>query len=134
MFSFQNWVSFPATPVPPGPSPPGIPGPQGPPGSPGPQGEPGEGVVSRSIEIDFGSVPVEEASFIIVDPEITAASRITGSIAYLTPTGKSLDELTVDDITLRFGSGAGQFTIFARSLRGAVSGKFVVHYFISASP
>lgn len=128
MFSFQNWSSFPATPVVP---PPPL---MGPPGPPGPQGEPGAGVISRSIEIDFGSVPVEESSFIVVDPEITVASRITGSIAYIAPAGKALDELTVDDITLRFGSGLGQFTIFARTLQGAVSGKFVVHYFLSESP
>lgn len=111
MFSFQNWLSFPATPVAPPP--------------------PVEGVISRSIEIDFGSVPVEELNFVVIDPEITGSSRITGNVAYSAPAGKSLDEIEVDDIVLRFGAGAGQFTIFARSLQGAVSGKFVVHYFIS---
>lgn len=125
MFSFQTWQTFPAAPVAPPPPTPGIPGPQGP---------PGEGVVSRSIEIDFGSTPVEELSFVVIDSEITSASRITGNIAYSAPAGKSLDEIEVDDIVLRFGAGAGQFTIFARSLQGAVSGKFVVHYFISESP
>lgn len=127
-FSFQNWQTFPAAPVPPGPPPPGIPGPQGPPGPPG------EGVVSRSIEIDFGSVPVQEKSFIVIDSEIMPTSRITGNIAYIPPTGKSLDEIEVDDLSLIFSSGAGQFTIFAKSLTGGVSGKFVVHYFISESP
>lgn len=75
-----------------------------------------------------------EASFIVVDPEITVSSRITGNIAYIAPTGKSLDEIAVDDIAIRFGSGAGQFTIFAHAQQGTVSGKFVVHYFISESP
>lgn len=85
----------------------------------------------KQVEIDFGTLPVAEASFTITDAEVTPTSKITGNIAYELPTGKDLDELEMDGIDLKFGPGSGQFTIYARGLDGYVADKFKVNYLVS---
>lgn len=87
----------------------------------GPQGP-------RQVEIDFGAIPVSEASFTIVDAGVTSSSVVVGSVAQLAPAGKDLDELEMDTLGLRFGAGNGQFTIFANGLSGYVADKFIINY------
>lgn len=87
----------------------------------GPQGP-------RQVEIDFGATPVSEAEFIIIDAGVTPTSVVVGSVAQIAPTGKDLDELEMDTLGLRFGAGAGQFTIFANGLEGYVADKFKINY------
>jgi hypothetical protein len=82
----------------------------------------------KQAEVDFGSTPVESATFTITDTNITAASNIVGQIAYVAPTGKDLDELEFDSFDLRFAPGAGQCTLYARSLEGYVADKFKINY------
>lgn len=82
---------------------------------------------NRQVEIDFGSLPVEQADFVIADAGVNLASVISGSVAYEAPTGKDLDELEMDDLQLRFGSGTGQFTINARGNVGYVEGTFKIN-------
>lgn len=83
-------------------------------------------------EIDFGATPVAEASFTITDAAVSAASRIIGTVAYVAPTGKDLDELEMDGLDLKFAPGSGQFTLYARGLDGYVADKFVVNYQVGA--
>lgn len=84
----------------------------------------------KQIEIDFGPLPVSEKSFTIADTSVLSSSKIVGAIAYAAPTGKDLDEIEMDNISLTFGVGIGQFTIFARGLEGYVADKFKVNYMV----
>jgi hypothetical protein len=44
------------------------------------------------------------------------------------PTGKSLDELEFDSFDFRAVAGAGNFTLYARSLEGLVADKYKINY------
>jgi hypothetical protein len=79
-------------------------------------------------EIDFGSTPVEEKDFTIVNASITTASLVMAQIAYVAPTGKDLDELEFDSFDFRCVAVSGGFTLHARSLEGLVADKFVINY------
>lgn len=79
-------------------------------------------------EIDFGDFPIEQSDFVVADAAITADSVVFGAVAYAAPTGKDLDELEMDDLSLRFGVGDGFITINARGQTGLVSGKFKINY------
>jgi hypothetical protein len=84
----------------------------------------------KQVEIDFGTAPMHEGSFLIADAEVVAASQITGSVAHEAPTGKDLDEVEMDALNLSFGPGVGVMTIYARSIEGRVVGAFKVNYLI----
>lgn len=83
-------------------------------------------------EIDFGSTPVSEASFLITDANVSSSSKLIGLVAYVAPTGKDLDELDMDGLDLKFAPGVGQFTLYARGLDGYVADKFKINYQIGA--
>lgn len=82
----------------------------------------------NQCEIDFGDTPIEQADFVVMDAAITTDSVVFGSVAYAAPTGKDLDELEMDDLSLRFGVGNGFLTINAGGQSGLVSGKFKINY------
>ncbi len=84
----------------------------------------------QQTEIDFGSTPVAEASFTITDTSVTTTSMLMGSVAYVAPTGKDLDELDMDALDLKFGAGAGSFTLYAVGLNGYVADKFKINYVV----
>lgn len=92
----------------------------------------GSGASISTTEIDFGTTPVAEASFLITDATVTALSRIIGGVAYVAPTGKDLDELEMDGLDLKFAPGVGQFTVYARGLDGYLADKFVLYYQVGA--
>lgn len=81
-------------------------------------------------EIDFGTTPVAEASFLITDAAVTASSKLIGTVAYVAPTGKDLDELEMDGLDLKFAPGTGQFTLYARGLDGYVADTFKINYLV----
>ena len=85
-------------------------------------------VNTKQIEIDFGSLPVSEKEFVIIDSDVSPNNQVTGWIAYEAPTGKDLDELTMDSIDLKFSSGTGQFKIYAIGLNGYLHDKFKINY------
>ena len=82
----------------------------------------------RQTEIDFGTIPIYEKEFTIVDTDISAASNIIAQLAYVAPTEKELDELEFDNLDFRCAPGAGSFTLYVRSLEGLVADKFKVNY------
>lgn len=95
------------------------------------EGDAAPGAVNiKQTEIDFGSVPVSEASFIIIDADVIASSQLIGNIAYEAPTGKELDEVEMDAIDLKFAPGVGQFTLYATGIDGYLADKFKVNYLI----
>lgn len=88
------------------------------------------GAVVHQATIDFGALPVSEASFTIADATVTPTSKIVGQIAYVAPPGKDLDELEMDAIDLKFGPGSGQFTLYAVGQDGYIADKFIVSYVV----
>ena len=84
-------------------------------------------------EIDFGTIPVEEKDFTIINSLIIPESKIMVQLAYVAPTGKELDELEFDLFDFRAVAGTGSFTLHARSLEGYVADKFVINYSFSKS-
>lgn len=91
---------------------------------------PGSGTRTKfkQTEVDFGTVPVQSATFTITDTDITTSSNILGQIAYVAPTDKSLDELEFDSFDFRFTPGAGQCTLLMTALEGYVADKFKINY------
>jgi len=72
-------------------------------------------------EIDFGSLPVAEMEFTILDANVTATSKIIASVAYDAPTNKDLDELEMDDLQIKCGqAAAGLFKMFVRTADGTL--------------
>ncbi len=84
----------------------------------------------KQTEIDFGTTPIAEQSFLITDADVLVNSQLIGNVAYEAPTGKDLDELEMDGIDLKFAPGSGQFTLYARGLDGYIADKFKINYLI----
>lgn len=83
------------------------------------------------VEVDFGTTPVGEATFTVIDSSVTAGSHIIAQVAWEAPTSKDLDEMEMDDILLRCAPDAGQFTIFARATdRSYLHDKFKINYVV----
>jgi len=92
---------------------------------------PGAGSINiKQVEIDFGIIPISEKEFIIIDSDVLVTSQIIGNIAYEAPTGKELDEITMDSIELKFAPGMGQLIIYVKGLEGYLEGKFKINYLI----
>ena len=80
-------------------------------------------------EIDFGTTPVSEASFVITNAAITTSHMILSSVSYEAPTGKDQDELEMDDLQLRAVAGTGNFTLYVRAADGSyLADKFKINY------
>ncbi len=84
----------------------------------------------KQVEIDFGTLPVSEKLFTIVDASVTPTSHIVGTVAYEAPTGKDLDELEMDELDLKFGPGSGQFTLYATGENGYIADRFKINYVV----
>jgi len=92
---------------------------------------PGGGSVSTA-EIDFGSTPVWEKSFIITDAGVTSGMKIVVSQSYAAATGKDQDENEMDSFDFRAEAGTGQFTLYVTSHDGMVADKFKINYIAGA--
>tara|TARA_R110000868_G_scaffold68110_1_gene201474 strand:- start:494 stop:1789 length:1296 start_codon:yes stop_codon:yes gene_type:complete len=98
---------------------------------PGPAGSSSAATVNvKQTEIDFGTTPVSEAEFTIVDADVSATSQIIGTVAYEAPTDKDLDELEMDALDLKFGAGVGQFTLYVVGMNGYIADKFKINYLV----
>lgn len=85
-------------------------------------------LIVEQAEIDFGATPIKAKSFTITDAAVAATSHIIVQLAYVAPTGKSLDELEFDSFDFRAAPGTGSFTLYARALEGSVADKFKINY------
>lgn len=84
-------------------------------------------------EIDFGSTGITEYTFTVTDADVEATDVVVPRLMYSAPTGKDLDELEFDDFDLMAIAGTGEFTLYARSKYGPVSGKFKIAYTYGAA-
>lgn len=87
-------------------------------------------VIAKQTEVDFGTLPVSAKSFVIGDEDVQVDSRIVGSISYEAPTGKDLDEVELDNISLIFAPGDKQLTIHARGTEGYIADTFKISYLV----
>ena len=83
------------------------------------------------VELDFGSTPVQEASFVVTDAGITPSSYVVAQLAYVAPTGKELDECDMDSFQISCSAGSGNFTMYIKARDGYVADKFKFNYYHS---
>lgn len=81
--------------------------------------------------VDFGSQPVDGATFTIADAAALTTSRITMSVSAAFPDGREADELEMDGITASAACLAnGVITACLTADPGPVSGQYGVLYTI----
>jgi hypothetical protein len=85
---------------------------------------------SAQTEVDFGTTPLAEQTFIITDARVTAGSVIIPRVSGSTPTGKDADEVAMDTYALFVFPGTGQFNLTIRGLEGYLADKFKIDYLI----
>jgi hypothetical protein len=87
----------------------------------------------KQVEIDMGIIPISSKTFTIVDADISATTKITGSIAMEDTEDKDADECDMDDLVIVCASGIGQFIMNVSSLSGSVYGHYKINYIIGGS-
>lgn len=85
----------------------------------------------KEIEVDFGLVATVFKTFTIVDTDVRAESVIAAWKSGKAATGKTADEITLDDISFSVNPGSGSFTLVASALNGPVTGAFKIVYIVS---
>lgn len=106
----------------------GATGPAGPTGPQGPSGGGGGGSWTE-VEIDFGSVPVYEATFTITDAAITSGAVKMAIIPCgKAATGRTADDWQWDGGTFAANPGAGSAACYAAFFPGPVVGKRKLQY------
>jgi hypothetical protein len=85
-------------------------------------------VAITEAEIDFGSTVAFSKTFTVVDAAILPSHKIMVVESAETPTGKEADEHEFDGLIFKAVAGTGQFTLYVKSLYGAVYGKFKINY------
>jgi hypothetical protein len=73
------------------------------------------------VEIDVGSLPVLESSIAVVDTGVTVDSHIIGGVAYKQPTGKDLDAMDMDSLSIKFEATAGGLNVHIKGLDGTIA-------------
>jgi len=82
----------------------------------------------KEVEIDCGATPVYETTATVSDSDVTASSIIIGNISYKAPTGKDLDEIEMDLISVRCNPNTGSFNVLVRGEEGYIADKFIISY------
>lgn len=104
-----------------------MPGPPGPTGPVGPAG--GGGGTWTEVEIDFGSVPVYEATFTITDAAITSpAVKMAIIPCGKAATGRTADDWQWDGGTFAANPGTGSAECFAAFFPGPIVGRRTLQY------
>ena len=93
----------------------------------------GSSVSMTQVEVDFGDLPVSSQEFTISDATAVSTSNISAAVAYEAPTGKQLDEVTMDNLQIRCGQpSAGSFKMFIDTADGSyLAGYFKINYTIT---
>lgn len=98
----------------------------------GPAGAAGAGLTWTEADVDFGTDPAYDASFIIIDAAITAAKKVI-----VLPSGKAADGRTADDwqwdgAAFAANPGTGSATVYATFSPGPIVGKRKIQYSVVA--
>lgn len=87
---------------------------------------------SKEIEIDFGlDLYQTQKIFNIIDINILETNKIIANLMYKAPTNKDLDELEMDELTLKCKANNGSVDILVTSLLGSVYGCYIINYQIN---
>jgi hypothetical protein len=89
---------------------------------------PADAACPIEIEVDFGTKPVTDAQFLIVEALSTATSKIRPVLGGKTATGRTQGDGQWDGIQFTAEAGVGSFILYAVCLTGSVVGKRVVYY------
>lgn len=103
----------------------------GPQGIQGPSGGGGGGTVTEA-EIDFGTKPVFDALFSIVDGTVGATNKIVVSESGKPATGRVAGDAQWDSILMAANPATGSFSLFCRAQPGPVVGKRKIQYSVAA--
>ncbi|MEP6983951.1 MAG: hypothetical protein ABI970_00015 [Chloroflexota bacterium] len=85
----------------------------------------------KQTEIDFGILGTRSKTFTITDADIAESSILMAVQSGNAATDRAQDENEMDALILRCAAAEGEFTLFADSLFGPVSGKYKINYSIS---
>jgi hypothetical protein len=80
------------------------------------------------VEVDFGTTPVFDAQFTVVDALVSAASKVAVVESGKTATGRTAGDSQWDSIAATADPGAGTMTVYAVALPGPVVGKRKLQY------
>lgn len=88
----------------------------------------------KTLDIDFGSVPVSTRTFTVVDAAVTgSAARVIVAPSGATPTGRAGNDWEVDAAMFSTLAGVGQFVLSVVSLNGRIRGVRRIIYQIGGS-
>lgn len=80
------------------------------------------------IEVDFGTAPVYDKAFTVVDATVSAASKILVSESGKAATGRVAGDAAFDSIAAAALPGSGQFTLYCTANPGPVVGRRILQY------
>lgn len=84
------------------------------------------------VEVDFGTKPVPDALFIIVDATITPTSKVTISESGKIATGRvAAGDSQWDSISCAVLPGSGSMQVFCLAHPGPVVGRRILQYSVS---
>jgi hypothetical protein len=87
---------------------------------------------TKQVEVDFGETPhTNYKVFSVADPDLTDSSIVVANMAYVAPSGKSLDEMEMDSFSVLASASKGVIRLLVQSLTGSVRNKFKINYTIS---
>ncbi len=79
-------------------------------------------------EIDFGSTPVYDATFTVVDAAVSATTEVAVVQSGATATSRAAGDALFDSVAYAAVPAAGQFTLYALATPGPVVGKRKILY------
>ena len=85
----------------------------------------------KQVEIDFGSVAVEEKVFIITDADVQSGMKITATHSADAATDKEQDENEMDKLVIAATANNGSITMYVSAIPNCVSGAFKINYIVS---
>lgn len=87
--------------------------------------------LAKQTEVDFGTTPVEDATFTVADDQVKTTSHIDCWLSGDAPTGKDADEIGLDALLIAATpASAGNISIYVRGLEGYVHDKFKLDYVV----
>jgi hypothetical protein len=81
--------------------------------------------------VDFGTTPVRDKTFTIVDATVTGTSKVMAVPSGNVGTSRVGNDLEWDNLLLGALAGTGQFTLTALAFPGPVVGKRKIFYTVS---
>jgi len=94
----------------------------------------GAGPLWKTLEVDFGDVPVSTRKFTIVDAGVVdSTARVTVVASGATATGRAGNDWEVDAANFSTLAGVGEFILSVVSLNGRIRGVRRLSYTIGGS-